>query len=110
MSLEQEEQVSFLKLILYLDLSTLPKNIYRQQLIFSLVDFTQIWFATTKVHPWQFSLCQLCSRRHHHFAIITIIDKHQVMESYQDEKIIGEKESDEDESEVDKGKIAKEEL
>ena len=48
--------------------------------------------------------------RHHHFANITIIDKHQVMESYQDEKIIGEKESDGDESEVNEGKIAKDEL
>ena len=65
MSLEQEDQVSFLKLILDLDLSTLPKNIYQQQLIFSLVDFTQIWFATTKVHPWQLSLRQLRPRPHH---------------------------------------------
>ena len=32
------------------------------------------------------------------------------MESYQDEKIIGEKESGEDEDEVDEGKIAKDEL
>ena len=39
---EQEDQVSFLKLILDLDLSTLPKNIHRQQLVFSLIDFTQI--------------------------------------------------------------------
>jgi len=34
----------------------------------------------------------------------------EVMESYQDEKIIGEKESDEDEGEVDEGKVAKDEL
>merc|ERR1711963_118513 len=34
----------------------------------------------------------------------------EVMESYQDEKIIGEKEGDEDEGEVDEGKIAKDEL
>ena len=32
------------------------------------------------------------------------------MESYQDEKIIGEKEGDEDVGEVDEGKIAKDEL
>ena len=32
------------------------------------------------------------------------------MESYQDEKIIGEKEGDEDEAGVDEGKIAKDEL
>ena len=32
------------------------------------------------------------------------------MESYQNEKIIGEKESDEGEGEVDEGKIAKDEL
>ena len=32
------------------------------------------------------------------------------MESYQDEKIIGEKEADGDEGEVDEGKIAKDEL
>ena len=32
------------------------------------------------------------------------------MESYQDEKIIGEKEGDEGESEADEGKIAKDEL
>ena len=48
---------------------------------------------------------------HHHFTNITLLDKHQVMESYQDEKIIGEKVSDEDEKgEVDEGKIAKDEL
>ena len=32
------------------------------------------------------------------------------MESYQDEKIIEEKEDDDDESKVEKGKIAKDEL